>query len=684
MSFVNPYNFVSLRGKCEKKDRPIPVKTEENEPLYTGVLYCTLTTKTPLFIPNTTNEDTFPKLAEEELKKYNDRNSPKSKGKSQSYDFYSYTDNSETVTLTESPVIPGASIRGLIRSVYETVTNSCLSTSGGKETPLYRRTGVPKTDYGVIKDGKLYAAEKLLIYSDNPKFTRETFPGNLAKASNMKMGQEVCFNRTVNEYSKYGPKYSGVAEICEDGKELGYYLKSELFGTSKHFDAIMLPDFSKEIYALKERDNERLKTLLKLYTHDKGGVNQTKDHNEYRGFLQAEVKPVYYSNVGGDKYYISPACFTKEVFDRSVESILKSESQGKFDACKSSKNLCEACHLFGMVGKGGEGEVDARSSRVQFRDALPTESDGYMGKLTTMAILESPKITAAEFYMEKPDDCDIYNYDYKSSYDKTARKMIPKLLSDGEVRLRGRKFYWHHGTSPKSRSEKDKPNPCWIVRPVKAEREFEFTVAFERLTADELGKLRYSLELEENHYEKTSKQAHKFGHGKPIGYGSVQIGVDEQNSKIYSVNEDLEIVEVDLTADGLKAAGSKYADLPDKLWSYSYDQKEFLALTDFDGRRSNIAYPTGKTEEKTRDETQEPYRINSRTTRPESIYQWFTLNKEATGGGSNSTDRPKLKYTLPSAENPKLKEITKIVYKRKLKKPNGEVIVKKWKDTEYI
>jgi hypothetical protein len=553
--------------------------------------------------------------------------------------------------------------------VYETVTNSCLSTSGGKETPLYRRTTVPKTDYGVIKDGKLYAAEKLLIYSDSPNFTNYGFGGNLAEASNMEMGQEVWITKTGPNEQYRG--HFGVASINADGMgERGYYLKSELFGTRKHFDAIMLPDFSREIYTLQERDNERLKTLLKLYTHDKDGVNQTLGHNEYRGFLQAKVKPVYYSNVDSnadDKYYISPACITKEVFDRSVESILK--SQGGFDACKESNNLCEACHLFGMVGKGGEGEVDARSSRIQFRDALPTESGGYMGGLRTMAILGSPKITAAEFYMEDPGDCDIYNYDYKSSYNGNARRMIPTSLSDNEVRLRGRKFYWHHRNLPKTAGEKDRPDLYLIVRPVKAEKTFEFTVAFERLTADELSKLRYALELEEKHYEKTNKQAHKLGHGKPIGYGSVQIGVDEKKSKIYSVNENLEITGVDL----------KDAGLPDKVWSFSYNRADFLALTDFKNRRSDISYPIGRTITETTDETQRPPRTNSKT--DEGVYNWFTLNKEATGG--NSTSRPKLASTLPYADeqNPESKEITKTVSVRKYRQPDGQV--REVRTTEY-
>ncbi|MCC8149982.1 MAG: hypothetical protein LIO96_00555 [Lachnospiraceae bacterium] len=51
--FVNPYNFIPLSpGRAA-------TPAEDKEKGYTGVIHYSVLTKTPLFIPNTSNSDTF-------------------------------------------------------------------------------------------------------------------------------------------------------------------------------------------------------------------------------------------------------------------------------------------------------------------------------------------------------------------------------------------------------------------------------------------------------------------------------------------------------------------------------------------------------------------------------------------------------------------------------------------------
>lgn len=90
-NFVNPYNFVPLEGKCL---RYAPMLGD-----LTGVIECTLTTLSPLFIPDTESKE--------------ERNDIPS------YKFFSYDG--------QTPVIPGSSIRGVVRGVYEAAFNGCLS-----------------------------------------------------------------------------------------------------------------------------------------------------------------------------------------------------------------------------------------------------------------------------------------------------------------------------------------------------------------------------------------------------------------------------------------------------------------------------------------------------------------------------------------------------------------------------
>ena len=59
VSFVNPYNFISLEKECQRQQQKDYFKQIENEELHTGWIDCTLLTKTPIFIPNVTNDSAF-------------------------------------------------------------------------------------------------------------------------------------------------------------------------------------------------------------------------------------------------------------------------------------------------------------------------------------------------------------------------------------------------------------------------------------------------------------------------------------------------------------------------------------------------------------------------------------------------------------------------------------------------
>lgn len=107
---INPYSFIPLSGK-KTIGRP---GENENTKYYTGCIEYSLLTKTSIFIPNSSNDDAF------ELKKY----CPDHK----SYNFFSYDVlNNDTKADYYEPVIPGSEMRGLIRSNYEIITNSCMS-----------------------------------------------------------------------------------------------------------------------------------------------------------------------------------------------------------------------------------------------------------------------------------------------------------------------------------------------------------------------------------------------------------------------------------------------------------------------------------------------------------------------------------------------------------------------------
>ena len=129
-TFVNPYYFLPIEDGCPRDAWETYFPDEESN---TGWMECELKTLGPLFIPNTTNDDVFPQGV---------------KGL-RSYDFYSYTDLSHVDDFSFPPVmpiIPGSELRGMFRSEFEALTNSCLSAVN--DDPLFKRRTVPANRIG--------------------------------------------------------------------------------------------------------------------------------------------------------------------------------------------------------------------------------------------------------------------------------------------------------------------------------------------------------------------------------------------------------------------------------------------------------------------------------------------------------------------------------------------------------
>ena len=106
--FINPYTFLPIKDEA-------PNRTNLRKGSLSGRIHCKLSIESPTFIPNTS------KTFEEKF----DKDTLKGQ------DFFSYQDLSQESkfpsNVPEDPRIPGSEIRGMIRNVYEQLTNSCLS-----------------------------------------------------------------------------------------------------------------------------------------------------------------------------------------------------------------------------------------------------------------------------------------------------------------------------------------------------------------------------------------------------------------------------------------------------------------------------------------------------------------------------------------------------------------------------
>lgn len=115
--FINPYNFIPL-GKQKSV-----YQSEESEKGLTGEISYSLITRTPLFIPDTEQVQESKEVEGHKL-----------------YPFFSgNVYKEEWGQEVNVPIIPGSEIRGMFRSYFEILSNSCMSALDS-DTQLSKRT----------------------------------------------------------------------------------------------------------------------------------------------------------------------------------------------------------------------------------------------------------------------------------------------------------------------------------------------------------------------------------------------------------------------------------------------------------------------------------------------------------------------------------------------------------------
>lgn len=521
--FMNPYNFIPLQGTCQRTSvDPMPGK-------FTGYLACQLEVLTPLFIPNTSNPKALHKSKEGLM------------DDSYSYDFFSYTDlgsdPGKALETYHKPVIPGSEIRGVVRSVFEAAFQGCLS-SVDLTRPLGRRALSPNSP-GILQRTK---GQWKIIPCKRWKLNASGhFRGESAEGvyPNWEEGKELY----VKESKFRGTEWK---EDKEQGFKKGYLHKGEAF-QGKKYESVFLPDNEKNnentTIPVSEEDVARLKEVIRQYQDPKINFRlKGKDGLKgwYSGYeIQEERTLVYYHHTPGLPVYMAPACIGKEVFANTIGQLL--QSNGGYQPCENRELLCPACALFGMVPKSSQKSPKGRASRVRFEDATliqPLAWENCYRKDITLPEMGQPKPSAVEFYTFPPEEkhkgassYGYWTYDYKLQGENRSP------LQDKPLRLRGRKFYWHSSEAWKKYLNRQPVPPNKMrqkIRPLRESLTFQFRVYFEHITEEELNRLYWALTFQDPRGAKEQAEdkektiwAHKMGRGKPLGFGSVHIGVEK-------------------------------------------------------------------------------------------------------------------------------------------------------------
>lgn len=623
--FVNPYNFIPLgSGKA------IASKEARN---LNGVIEYSVLTKTPLFIPNTSTDHAFTfeksKLSEKELEAIAEH---------KSYDFFSYTNlehdlSDETGYNKEyhRPVIPGSEIRGMFRSNFEILTNSCLSVVD-EDHVLSKRT-YECFQPGLIRkneDGTYDLFEAMLVlwrtkgedsmvddFKGDWKKDEKLWKRSCYKQRALQEGQKVWFRIKKRKKRGEKPLASQVSLQYRKDAEVGYILMGEPGPDSdrrerKHCCHIFMEN-GKRIIA-KGIDPQQVDQILKEYAK-----NNEKSYKGYKDnwkkFLSGSpgnYYPVYYSILEQNAQrhiMLSPACITREMYENRLKDLLRT-----FQSCDDPEKLCPACTLFGMMKNG-----KAAASRLRFTDLEVEDrqsNQDYYEECVTLPPLSSPKLNNMEFYVKRPDHAWFWTYDYYVDSKGETHLYLPEIA--------GRKFYWHQ-TNVHFLQGIEKSRLNMTIRPLKEGVIFTGKIYFQKISEKELNQLIWLVQAGEAGDLRKKNYGYKLGAAKPLGLGSIATHVDR--------------VTIRKTVFGAGIVERKNEDWNIKNEDSLFDDMvlhNYMKMTQFDaveGKR--VCYPI----------TKEQASMNSAV---EEGYQWFTENHK---GYKNVPDGITKLTNMPGSRN---------------------------------
>lgn len=545
--FVNPYNFISLNPQGV-------LKTNEESEKLTGYISCTL------------------KVGNHSMLALPDRNAEDGE-KARCFDFFK---------VNATPVIPGSEIRGCIRSAFEAVTRSCFSVLDNEE--LTTRMNSPRmmpcglleyTDKGWV----IYPAE----YRSSDRSKKGRYPA-------WKDGREADYSgrmwRTTNTPEPKGNfnfyKKFGESAIECDGETVAKLIKIlELY-----------IDNNKKLSETKNGDKEGCEKFEEVL------VQHVRELERKKGTIA-----VFYERKGDKFTWISPAAIGRYVFDDKVFDVLgrtTSDEEISYVPCShlaKKKNyddsairgwLCPACSLFGTLG-----DEKSTASRVRFSDATAISVE-LCEEYLELPELSSPKLSTVEFYTLNDgvngfENVATWNYDINTT------------------KIRGRKFYFHSKPVYKTVDGSGKVGERQLAtKPAKGGSTFAFKVYFDKVSEKELNQLLWVLTLGENNPE--GNQLHKLGAGRPVGFGSVKITVNENG-----------IVKRNFAPGSYSISSESYAEKP--YADIMLDKNaagQLLVITSvkqFVGDNVNVTVSYPVADNKTRDDDHD------------AGYQWFMHNR---------------------------------------------------------
>jgi CRISPR-associated protein (TIGR03986 family) len=582
--FHNPYNFVPSLPRDDVAgdlgDRN-PLKIGMGHGVYqrdrwSGRISVKLTTKTPLLIPDI---------------------------------FDSEVDAHKTFPLRlgadGKPYLPPTSIKGMLRSAYEAVTNSRLgvfekhsdrlayrmSTATGLqmvparieisdgEQKICLYTGTSKIRYDGTPDGETYAAWLPYYTVPSIKYADGSKPlhGDKVKAW-IELFQHHRWDRRKNQHvadcklwrvrsvARHDEPSSAIAPrptsdsganlnrsyykplnkiipisgyICVTNCNIDRKHDERIFFTEDSFDSINIPLTGKDWKVFSKQWKELITNYQENEDYKRnlpkpsalGGRNTTWSRHIKEGQGEQTLKhgTLCYAHVELDEddqivvKALYPVMISRGLFEVAPEVLLSST----LHPATNMDKLSTADRVFGWVNqdKNGKGAYkgNLRIHSVKCESALDDAIKKFPSGLT-LGILGQPKPQQVRFYVAKDKQ--------GTPLDRGVDKQDG--YSDKNLGLRGRKVYSHHQVSDWSnpsdpnqeyrqteRSDQNRSIKGWV----NPDTNFSFDIDVTNLSDVELGGVLWLLTLPKDHY-------HRFGGGKPFGFGSVSLEINWDNTDL--------------------------------------------------------------------------------------------------------------------------------------------------------
>jgi CRISPR-associated protein (TIGR03986 family) len=549
-----PYNFVPLPEaviKVVDGAQKLPNHNTYANTGYphTGYFEVTLTTKSPLYIRCSFTLSDF--LRQE-------------RGEDKDGLFRSQVKNTPDFFYTrdpDQPVIPGSSLRGMLRNLLEIVSYGKIEWITEKR--LFFRT-VDDTAVGRYYRGRMTGKVEA-------GFLQRKSDGYVIKVTQMvrvprnKVGGNLYEGQAPNklprwneqphqwlpvwvQLSKKGPLVEQMHYAATPGWHEGrLIITGDIPGKKKEFVFLLPSQNAEEIAVPAEmlerfHDDQLTQWQERAFPKNQPGNNCRERDGMLRQNLPGEGDPVFFLRENGQLTFFGRAQMFRLPYKKTPRGLVLAE-------LRTAADIDYADALFGYTKPkkkhlGDTDGVDAQqgekarayASRVFVMDGKLVEGQTDLwfpgDPIFVPRILATPKPTAFQHYLTQQEPNDKNKLDHYDS---------PPFH---ETTIRGHKRYWHQGLGGneislgeiRTRIEEHQAQLQTILaterqtgkpdtqhtqfKPLKPNVEFRFRVYFENLSDAELGALCWTLHPLG---DPTKTYCHNLGMGKPLGMGAVQL-----------------------------------------------------------------------------------------------------------------------------------------------------------------